>query len=78
MNEATQATGITSREFLDKLPKKTKEDHAKDSEEMKRLGEKYKKRLKLDYRIKWQLNRRYVALISHLHSAIYAPLRRHQ
>ena len=41
-NEATQATGITSREFLDKLPKKSKEDNAKDSEEMKRLGEKYK------------------------------------
>ena len=42
MNEATQATGITSREFLDILPKKSKEDHAKDSEEMKRLGEKCK------------------------------------
>ena len=28
--------------------------------------------------IKWHLNLRYVALISHLHSAIYAPLRRHQ
>ena len=28
--------------------------------------------------IKWQLNLRYVALISHLHSAIHAPLRRHQ
>ena len=27
MTEATQATGITSREFLDKLPKKSKEDH---------------------------------------------------
>ena len=42
MNEATQATGITSREFLDKLPKKSKEDHAKDLEEMKKLGEKCK------------------------------------
>ena len=41
-NEATQATGITSKEFLDILPKKSKEDHAKDSEEMKRLGEKCK------------------------------------
>ena len=42
MNEVTQATGITSREFLDILPKKSKEDHAKDLEEMKRLGEKCK------------------------------------
>ena len=42
MNEATQATGITSREFLDILPKKSKEDHAKDLEEMKKLGENYK------------------------------------
>ena len=42
MNEVTQATGITSREFLDILPKKSKEDHAKDSEEMKKLGEKCK------------------------------------
>ena len=42
MTEATQATGITSREFLDKLPKKSKEDHAKDLEEMKKLGEKCK------------------------------------
>ena len=42
MTEATQATGITSRESLDKLPKKSKEDHAKDLEEMKRLGEKCK------------------------------------
>ena len=41
-NEVTQATGITSREFLDILPKKSKEDHAKDLEEMKRLGEKCK------------------------------------
>ena len=42
MTEATQATGITSREFLDKLPKKSKEDHAKDLEEMEKLGEKCK------------------------------------
>ena len=28
--------------------------------------------------IKWLLNLRYSVQVSHLHSAIYAPLRRHQ
>ena len=32
----------TSAEFLAKIPKKSKEDHAKDLEEMKKLGENYK------------------------------------
>ena len=32
----------TSAEFLAKIPKKSKEDHAKDQGEMKKLGEKCK------------------------------------
>ena len=32
----------TSAEFLAKIPKKSKEDHAKDQGEMKKLGENYK------------------------------------
>ena len=32
----------TSAEFLAKIPKKSKEDHAKDLEEMEKLGEKCK------------------------------------
>ena len=32
----------TSAEFLAKIPKKSKEDHAKDLEEMEKLGENYK------------------------------------
>ena len=32
----------TSAEFLAKIPKKSKEDHAKDQKEMKKLGENYK------------------------------------
>ena len=32
----------TSVEFLAKIPKKSKEDHAKDQGEMKKLGEKCK------------------------------------
>ena len=32
----------TSAEFLAKIPKKSEEDHAKDLEEMEKLGENYK------------------------------------
>ena len=34
---------ITSREFLDLIPKKTKKDHENDTEEMKKVSEKVKK-----------------------------------
>ena len=33
---------ITSREFLDLIPKKTKKDHENDTEEMKKVSEKVK------------------------------------
>ena len=42
MAGATQATGITSAEFLAILPKKTKEDHEHDLQEMKKVSEKVK------------------------------------
>ena len=35
-------TGITSAEFLSNLPKKSKEDHERDKEMMKKMAEQFK------------------------------------